>query len=200
MGLQARLMSQALRKLTGSIAKTNATVVFINQLRMKIGVMFGNPETTTGGNALKFYSSVRMDIRKIGAIKEGDSIIGNRTKVKIVKNKIAPPFKNVEFDIMFGKGISKSGDLLDMAVESGVIEKAGAWFSYNNAKVGQGRENSKRFLEENPDIMKEIKNKILVKKGLLKESQEADINQETGEILEEKPTKKSSPKQKKKIH
>jgi len=200
MGLQARLMSQALRKLTGSIAKTNATVVFINQLRMKIGVMFGNPETTTGGNALKFYSSVRMDIRRIGAIKEGDSIIGNRTKVKIVKNKIAPPFKNVEFDIMFGKGISKSGDLLDMAVESGVIEKAGAWFSYNNAKVGQGRENSKRFLEENPDIMKEIKNKILVKKGLLKGSQEADINQETGEILEEKATKKPSPKQKKKIH
>ena len=200
MGLQARLMSQALRKLTGSIAKTNATVIFINQLRMKIGVMFGNPETTTGGNALKFYSSVRMDIRKIGAIKEGDSIIGHRTKIKIVKNKIAPPFKNVEFDIMFGKGISKSGDLLDMAVESGVIEKAGAWFSYNNAKVGQGRENSKRFLEENPDIMKEVKNKILVKKGLLKERHDVDVNHETGEILEEKPTKKGSSKQKKKVH
>ncbi|MEE2742348.1 MAG: recombinase RecA [Bdellovibrionota bacterium] len=203
MGLQARLMSQALRKLTGSIAKTNATVIFINQLRMKIGVMFGNPETTTGGNALKFYSSVRMDIRKIGAIKEGDSIVGHRTKVKIVKNKIAPPFRNVEFDIMFGLGISKSGDLLDLAVETGIVEKAGAWFSYNNAKVGQGRENSKRFLEENPDIMQEIKTKILVQKGLLNDnnSNQPNVNQDTGEILEEeaKTSKKASSRSKKKI-
>ena len=203
MGLQARLMSQALRKLTGSIAKTNATVIFINQLRMKIGVMFGNPETTTGGNALKFYSSVRMDIRKIGAIKEGDSVIGHRTKVKIVKNKIAPPFRNVEFDIMFGLGISKSGDLLDLAVETGIVEKAGAWFSYNNAKVGQGRENSKRFLEENPDIMQEIKTKILVQKGLLKDGQDnqPNVNQNTGEILEveNKPVKKTSGQSKKKV-
>jgi recombination protein RecA len=180
MGLQARLMSQALRKLTGSISRSNTTVIFINQLRMKIGVMFGNPETTTGGNALKFYSSVRLDIRRIGAIKDGDQFIGNRTKVKVVKNKVAPPFKTVEFDIMYGEGISKEGDILDLAVTNGIVEKAGAWFSYNNAKVGQGRENSKIFLKENPEICDEIRNKVLAKNGL-GDSPEI-INEETGEI------------------
>lgn len=167
MGLQARLMSQALRKLTGSISKSNCTVVFINQLRMKIGVMFGNPETTTGGNALKFYSSVRIDIRKTGSIKKTDGeVIGSRTKVKIVKNKVAPPFKQVEFDIMYGEGISSTGDLLDLAVTENIIEKAGAWFSYNDAKIGQGRENSKIYLKENPEIYEEIKVKVLAKHGL----------------------------------
>jgi recombination protein RecA len=187
MGLQARLMSQALRKLTGSISRSNTTVIFINQLRMKIGVMFGNPETTTGGNALKFYSSVRMDIRRIGAIKNGDEISGNRTRVKVVKNKVAPPFKQIEFDIMYGKGISKTGDVLDLAVEHGVVEKAGAWFSYNNAKIGQGRENSKNFLAENTEIFEEIKNKVLAKNGLI-ELDEPEVNTETGEILDEAPT------------
>jgi recombination protein RecA len=180
MGLQARLMSQALRKLTGSISRSNTTVIFINQLRMKIGVMFGNPETTTGGNALKFYSSVRLDIRRIGAIKDGDQFIGNRTKVKVVKNKVAPPFKTVEFDIMYGDGISKEGDILDLAVTHGIIEKAGAWFSYNNAKIGQGRENSKTFLKENPDICEEICQKVYAKNGLGDNSEV--INEETGEI------------------
>jgi recombination protein RecA len=184
MGLQARLMSQALRKLTGSISRSNTTVIFINQLRMKIGVMFGNPETTTGGNALKFYSSVRMDIRRIGAIKNGDEVSGNRTRVKVVKNKVAPPFKQIEFDIMYGQGISKTGDVLDLAVEHGVVEKAGAWFSYNNAKIGQGRENSKNFLTENTEIFEEIKNKVLAKNGLI-ELDEPEVNAETGEILEE---------------
>jgi recombination protein RecA len=183
MGLQARLMSQALRKLTGSIAKSNTTVIFINQLRMKIGVMFGNPETTTGGNALKFYSSVRMDIRRIGAIKEGDQVTGNRTRIKVVKNKVAPPFKQIEFDIMYGTGISKEGDLLDLAVAENIVDKAGAWYSYNNSKVGQGRENSKTFLMENPDIMEEIKNKVLIKHGLM-EGEEPEVNMETGEIEE----------------
>lgn len=183
MGLQARLMSQALRKLTGSIAKSKTTVIFINQLRMKIGVMFGNPETTTGGNALKFYASVRMDIRRIGAIKEGDSVTGNRTRIKVVKNKVASPFKQVEFDIMYGSGISKVGDLLDLAVEEKIVEKAGSWYSYNNAKIGQGRENSKRFLSENEEMMEEIKNKVLVKHGLL-DAPETEINMETGEIVE----------------
>lgn len=184
MGLQARLMSQALRKLTGSIARSNTTVVFINQLRMKIGVMFGNPETTTGGNALKFYASVRMDIRRIGAIKNGDEVTGNRTRVKVVKNKVAPPFRQIEFDIMYGEGISKTGDVLDLAVEHGVVEKAGAWFSYSNAKIGQGRENSKKFLMENTEIFEEIKNKVLAKNGLI-ESDEPVVNEETGEIIEE---------------
>jgi recombination protein RecA len=193
MGLQARLMSQALRKLTGSIARSNCTVIFINQLRMKIGVMFGNPETTTGGNALKFYASVRLDIRRIGAIKEGDAFVGNRTRVKVVKNKVAPPFTNVEFDIMYGEGISKSGDLLDMAVEENIIEKAGAWFSYGDSKIGQGRENSKKFLVDNPEIMEEVKNKILEKKGLLGEklpvTAMAEVDLETGEIVEEEKPK-----------
>ena len=191
MGLQARLMSQALRKLTGSISRSNCTVVFINQLRMKIGVMFGNPETTTGGNALKFYASVRLDIRKIGTIKNGDEIVGNRTKVKIVKNKVAPPFKVVEFDIMYGEGISKSGDILDLAVSEGIVDKAGSWFSYNNAKVGQGRENSKKFLEENLGIMDEIKQKVLAKKGLIESNEVDNVDIKTGEIIEEKVTKKA---------
>ena len=156
MGLQARLMSQALRKLTGIINKSRATVIFINQIRMKIGVMFGNPETTTGGNALKFYASVRMDIRRTGQIKEGDNILGNRTKVKIVKNKIAPPFRIAEFDIMYNEGISRTGDVLDLAVQYGVVGKAGAWFDYKDAKIGQGREASKKYLKENPEILKEI--------------------------------------------
>src|SRR3954470_15841364 len=149
-GLQARLMSQALRKLTGSINRTNTLVIFINQIRMKIGVMFGSPETTTGGNALKFYASVRMDIRRIGQIKVGEEVVGNRTRVKVVKNKIAPPFRQAEFDIMYNQGISKSGDVLDLAVQHGIVEKAGAWFSYNSEKVGQGREAAKAYLRENP--------------------------------------------------
>jgi recombination protein RecA len=160
MGLQARLMSQALRKLTGIINKSKATVVFINQIRMKIGVMFGNPETTTGGNALKFYASVRADIRRTGQIKEGEEIIGNRTKVKIVKNKIAPPFRVAEFDIMYNEGISKTGDVLDLAVEHGIVGKSGAWFDYNDAKIGQGRESTKKYLKENRDVMAEIEQKV----------------------------------------
>lgn len=160
MGLQARLMSQALRKLTGIINKSKATVIFINQIRMKIGVMFGNPETTTGGNALKFYASVRADIRRIGQIKEGDNIIGNRTRVKIVKNKIAPPFRVAEFDIMYNEGISRTGDVLDLAVQHGVVGKAGAWFDYNDAKIGQGREQAKKYLKEHPDTLAEVDGKV----------------------------------------
>lgn len=198
MGLQARLMSQALRKLTGSISKSNTTVVFINQLRMKIGIMFGNPETTTGGNALKFYASVRIDIRRNAAIKEGDNIIGNRTTVKIVKNKVAPPFKSVEFDILYGQGISRSGDLLDVAAEDGIIEKAGAWFSYNNNKIGQGRDNSRKFLEENPALMDEIRAKVLKKRGFAEENV-STVNLQTGEIEEEDVEKQSQKKTKKTI-
>jgi recombination protein RecA len=160
MGLQARLMSQALRKLTGVISRSKTTVVFINQIRMKIGVMFGNPETTTGGNALKFYASVRMDIRRIGQIKQGDSVIGNRTRVKVVKNKIAPPFREAEFDIMYNQGVSKSGDILDLAVANNIVDKAGAWFAYSDAKIGQGREAAKTYLEENPKIMDEVAKKV----------------------------------------
>ncbi len=168
MGLQARLMSQALRKLTGSINRSRTAVIFINQIRMKIGVMFGNPETTSGGNALKFYATMRMDIRRIGAIKEGDQVKGNRTRVKIVKNKMAAPFRQVEFDIMFGEGISREGDLLDLGVEQGVIDKSGAWFSYKKDRLGQGRENVKTFLQENPDICAEIEGIIREKAGLVK--------------------------------
>lgn len=162
MGLQARLMSQALRKLTGIINKSQCTVIFINQIRMKIGVMFGNPETTTGGNALKFYASVRLDIRRIGQIKDGENIIGNRTKVKIVKNKVAPPFRIAEFDIMYNEGISATGDAVDLGVQYGIVGKAGAWFDYNDAKIGQGREASKKYLKENPKVMEEIIKKIRV--------------------------------------
>lgn len=163
MGLQARLMSQALRKLTGIINKSKATVIFINQIRMKIGVMFGNPETTTGGNALKFYASVRADIRRIGQIKDGENIVGNRTKVKIVKNKIAPPFRVAEFDIMYNEGISKTGDVLDLGVQYGVVGKSGAWFDYNDGKIGQGREATKRYLKENPKVLDEIEKKVRTK-------------------------------------
>lgn len=159
-GLQARLMSQALRKLTGVINKSKATVVFINQIRMKIGVMFGNPETTTGGNALKFYASVRMDIRRISQIKQADSVIGNRTRVKVVKNKIAPPFREAEFDIMYNEGISRAGDVLDMAVARNIVDKAGAWFAYGDQKIGQGREAAKQYLQNNPEVMQEVADKV----------------------------------------
>jgi recombination protein RecA len=166
-GLQARLMSQALRKLTGSISKSNTIVLFINQIRMKIGIMFGNPETTTGGNALKFYASVRLDIRRIGAIKDRDEVIGNQTRVKVVKNKVAPPFRQVEFDIMYGHGISKSGELLDLGLKAGVVEKSGAWFSYNGERIGQGRENAKQYLEANKDAAAAIEAAIRSSAGLL---------------------------------
>jgi recombination protein RecA len=173
MGLQARLMSQALRKLTGVISKTNCVCVFINQLREKIGVMFGNPETTTGGNALKFYSSVRLDIRRIAQIKEGTESIGNRVKVKVVKNKVSPPFRLAEFDIMFGKGVSHAGEVLDLAVELDIVGKAGSWFSYNGDKIGQGRDNVKKVLEDNPELMEEVERKVLEAKGILKPHNEA---------------------------
>lgn len=202
MGLQARLMSQALRKLTGSISRSNTTVIFINQLRMKIGVMFGNPETTTGGNALKFYASVRLDIRRTAAIKDGENVIGSRTKIKVVKNKVAPPFKTHEFDIMYGTGISQSGDILDLAVENKIVEKAGAWFSYQDAKIGQGRENSKRYLEENPATLEEIKQKILSLHGLGNKdavSMTDSVNIETGEILDEEIVPKKEKKSKKTV-
>jgi len=166
-GLQARLMSQALRKLTSSISKSNTIVLFINQIRMKIGVMFGNPETTSGGNALKFYASVRLDIRRIGAIKDKDEVVGNQTRVKVVKNKVAPPFRQVEFDIMYGHGISKSGELLDLGVKAGVVEKSGAWFSYDGQRIGQGRENAKQFLEANKDAANAIEAQIRGNAGLL---------------------------------
>ena len=165
-GVQARLMSQAMRKLTGSISRSNCMVIFINQIRMKIGVMFGSPETTTGGNALKFYSSVRLDIRRIGAVKDRDEIVGNATRVKVVKNKVAPPFKQVEFDIMYGEGISKMGELLDLGVAAGVVAKSGAWFSYGDERIGQGRENAKTFLRENPHIAYDIEDKIRAAHGL----------------------------------
>jgi recombination protein RecA len=165
-GVHARLMSQAMRQLTGSITRSGCMVIFINQIRMKIGVMFGSPETTTGGNALKFYSSVRLDIRRIGAIKDRDEVVGNATRVKVVKNKVAPPFKQVEFDIMYGEGISKMGELLDLGVKAGVVEKSGAWFSYGDERMGQGRENSKTFLRENPAIATEIEDKIRAAHGL----------------------------------
>jgi recombination protein RecA len=184
MGLHARLMSQALRKLTGSISRSNTLVIFINQIRQKIGIMFGNPETTTGGNALKFYASVRLDIRRIGAIKDRDQIVGNQTKVKVVKNKLAPPFKTVEFDIMYGEGISKTGEILDLAIKAGIVDKAGAWYSYNNDRIGQGRENAKVFLKENPNIAEEIED-LLRKKN---NQQEKDISKEeiNQDVVEEK--------------
>ena len=168
-GLQARLMSQALRKLTASINRSNTMVIFINQIRMKIGVMYGSPETTTGGHALKFYASVRLDIRRIGAIKERDEVVGNQTRVKVVKNKLAPPFKQVEFDIMYGEGVSKSGELVDLGVKAGVVEKSGAWFSYDSQRIGQGRENAKAFLKANPDIAAKIETAIRQNAGLIAE-------------------------------
>jgi recombination protein RecA len=168
-GLQARLMSQALRKLTASINRSNTMVIFINQIRMKIGVMYGSPETTTGGHALKFYASVRLDIRRIGAIKERDEVVGNQTRVKVVKNKLAPPFKQVEFDIMYGEGVSKNGELIDLGVKAGVVEKSGAWFSYDSQRIGQGRENAKTFLKENPDIAAKIEIAIRQNAGLIAE-------------------------------
>ena len=168
-GMQARLMSQALRKLTASIARSNTMVIFINQIRMKIGVMFGSPETTTGGNALKFYASVRLDIRRIGSVKDRDEVVGNQTRIKIVKNKLAPPFKQVEFDIMYGEGVSKTGELIDLGVKAGVVEKSGAWFSYNSQRLGQGRENAKQFLAENPDAAAEIERTLRQNAGLIAE-------------------------------
>jgi recombination protein RecA len=166
-GLQARLMSQALRKLTGSISRSNTLVIFINQIRMKIGVMFGSPETTTGGNALKFYSSCRLDIRRIGAIKDRDEVIGNHTRVKVVKNKVAPPFRVVEFDILYGEGISKMGELIDLGVKAGVVEKSGSWYSYGTQRIGQGKENTRKFLLENPDMADEIEEKVRADAGLV---------------------------------
>jgi recombination protein RecA len=186
MGLQARLMSQALRKLTSSISRSQCLVVFINQIRMKIGVMFGNPETTTGGNALKFYASVRLDIRRIGAIKDRDEVVGNQTRVKVVKNKLAPPFKMVEFDIVYGEGISKSGELIDLGAKAGIIEKSGAWFSYNGQRIGQGRENAKQFLKENKDVAAEIERAIrqnagLIVNAMMGASEEGEAAAEAGE-------------------
>lgn len=169
MGLQARMMSQTMRKLTGILHQTNTTIIFINQIRMKIGVMFGSPETTTGGNALKFYASLRIDIRRMTQIKDGQDVIGNRTKVKVVKNKVAPPFKIAEFDIIYGEGISKAGDILDLAVELDIVEKAGAWYSYNGERVGQGRENAKAFLQDHPEMMTEIDHKVRLGYGLVEE-------------------------------
>ncbi len=173
MGLQARLMSQALRKLTAAINRSHTTVIFINQIRMKIGVMFGNPETTTGGNALKFYSSVRLDVRRIGAIKNGDEITGNRTAVKVVKNKMAPPFAKIEFDLMYGEGISQEADILDLAVSKDIVDKAGAWYSYNGERVGQGREAAKAYLKENPDLKTELREKLLDIYGVIKKKADA---------------------------
>jgi recombination protein RecA len=169
-GLQARLMSQALRKLTGSISRSNCMVIFINQIRMKIGVMYGSPETTTGGNALKFYASVRLDIRRIGAIKEREDVVGNTTRVKVVKNKVAPPFKQVEFDIMYGEGISRTGELVDLGVKAGIVEKSGAWFSYDSLRLGQGRENAKAFLKQNPEVADRIEQAIRQNAGLIAEA------------------------------
>lgn len=180
MGLQARLMSQALRKLTGSIAKTNCTVVFINQIRQKIGVMFGNPETTTGGNALKFYASVRLDIRRIGALKNRDEIIGNQTRVKVVKNKVAPPFKTVEFDIMYGEGVSKTGELIDLGVKAEIVEKSGSWYSYNSERIGQGREAVRQYLKDNPAIAEDIEKAIRAKEGLVSKELEGDYLKDSG--------------------
>ena len=169
-GSQARLMSQALRKLTSSISRSRTMVVFINQIRMKIGVMYGSPETTTGGNALKFYASVRLDIRRIGAIKDRDEVVGNQTRVKVVKNKLAPPFKQVEFDIMYGEGVSKLGELIDLGVKAGVVEKSGAWFSYDSQRIGQGRENAKQFLKDNPDVAAKIEAAVRQNAGLIEEA------------------------------
>lgn len=181
-GLQARLMSQALRKLTGNIKKTNTLVIFINQIRMKIGVMFGNPETTTGGNALKFYSSVRLDIRKTGQIKKGDDVIGNETRVKVIKNKVAPPFKQAEFDILYGEGISWEGELIDIGVKLGIVEKSGAWYSYNGSKIGQGKDNVRQWLKDNQEIANEINLKIRNKVGITAQNTEGQLDDTDGEV------------------
>jgi recombination protein RecA len=177
-GLHARLMSQAMRKLTGTVAKSNASVIFINQIRMKIGVLFGNPETTTGGNALKFYSSVRLDVRRIAALKEGDEVVGNRTRVKVVKNKLAPPFRQAEFDILYNQGISTEGDLLDLGVEAGLVEKSGAWFSFEDERIGQGRENARRFLRENPAVRARLAEAVYARRGLKRAVPAADAEGE----------------------
>jgi recombination protein RecA len=182
MGLQARLMSQALRKLTGNIKRSNAMVIFINQIRMKIGVMFGSPETTTGGNALKFYSSVRMDIRRIGAIKKGDEVIGNQTRVKVVKNKVSPPFKQAEFEILYGEGISRHGEIIDLGVQHGIVDKAGSWYSYGDDRIGQGKENVREFLRQNPEVAEEIEGKIRAQ--LLPKAERAAEAKDTGEAVE----------------
>lgn len=181
MGLQARLMSQALRKLTGSISKSNCTIIFINQIRQKIGVMFGNPETTTGGNALKFYASVRLDIRRVGAIKDKEEVVGNSTRVKVVKNKVAPPFRVIDFDIMYGEGISKTGELLDLGVKAGVVEKSGAWYSYNSTRIGQGRENARQYLKENPQTAQEIEQAVRANSGLVSSALEYDSKGDNAE-------------------
>ena len=191
MGLQARLMSQAMRKLAGVVNKSKTSLVFINQIRMKIGVMFGNPETTTGGNALKFYSSVRMDIRRIAALKDGENVIGNRTRVKVVKNKVAPPFRQVEFDIIYGKGISKVGDLLDLGVAHDIISKSGTWFSYNETRIGQGRENSKNFLTENSEMAAEIETRLRETLGLTPSEEKPVDNAEEPTAKEKKAAKNS---------
>lgn len=190
MGLQARLMSQALRKLTGSISKSRTVVIFINQIRMKIGVMFGNPETTTGGNALKFYASVRLDIRRIGALKDKETIVGNHTRVKVVKNKMAPPFRQVEFDIMYGEGISRTGEILDLGVNAGIVEKSGAWFAFDGERIGQGRENARKFLKENPELMAKIERKIFENSGVVTGNMLAgpESEEETGEVAAEDDT------------
>ncbi|SBW01130.1 DNA strand exchange and recombination protein with protease and nuclease activity [uncultured Alphaproteobacteria bacterium] len=180
-GLQARLMSQALRKLTGSVSRANTLVIFINQIRMKIGVMFGNPETTTGGNALKFYASVRLDIRRIGQVKVKDEVVGNQTRVRVVKNKVAPPFKTVEFDIDYGVGISKTGELLDLGVQGGLIEKSGSWFSYKDQRIGQGRDNAKSFLKDNPEIAAEVEGAIRANAGLIAETMLVDMTEPADE-------------------
>ena len=187
-GLQARLMSQALRKLTANIKRSNTLVIFINQIRMKIGVMFGNPETTTGGNALKFYSSVRLDIRRIGAIKKGDEVTGNQTRVKVVKNKVAPPFKQCEFDILYNEGISKEGELIDLGVEQGIVDKSGAWYSYNKDRIGQGKDNVRQFLKEHPeiaaDIEQQLREKLLVDSKLMNKSREETVESDEDELIE----------------
>jgi len=190
MGLQARLMSQALRKLTGNIKRTNTLVIFINQIRMKIGVMFGNPETTTGGNALKFYASVRMDIRRIGSIKKGDEVIGSETRVKVVKNKVAPPFRNAEFDILYGEGISRQGEMLELGVIHSVVEKSGAWYIYNGDRLGQGKDNCREFLRENPAMAAEIEQKIREKAGVLKPVEQPAAAVEDDNKVEKLPTRK----------
>ncbi len=183
-GLQARLMSQALRKLTGSISKSNTIVLFINQIRMKIGIMFGNPETTTGGNALKFYASVRLDIRRIGTIKDRDEVVGNQTRVKVVKNKVAPPFKQVEFDIMYGQGISKVGELVDLGVKAGIVEKSGSWYSHDGSRIGQGRESAKTFLTQNPDIADKIEKAIRASAGQIADNLVLDVSEKADEVEE----------------